>query len=363
MREVSMSRVTALLTVTLLLVAVVSVNVEGVHAGTWENDSGIRVVVSSSSLLWVVKEVGGDLVSVADIVPPGTDPHTYEPPPSQLVSMLKNADVVFITGPTHLPVELRIKELAREGAIKAVIVDYEDYVRHGLKILPNPKTGLPNPHGYLFSLTGLCAVARTVSDVLSAIDPAHATYFRARADALVHDLMSELSALRETVPPGLRVGLAGPPLQYVAEELGLNVTFVLLPDVESEPSENDVTALINAVKTHKIDAFLISDMVAAKNPKVVSLARGLGVPVILVPIAKLSSTPQAISSALAWELRSSTQLSSSESNECLSSSSNNGWELLHEFAVWLAACEAVLILVLVAILNRYRRVIANATLK
>ncbi len=363
MGKVSASRVITLLTTTLLLVAIVLVNVEGVHAGTSESVSSIHVVVTSSSLLWVIKEVGGDLVSVTNIVPPGTDPHTYEPPPSQLVSMLKSADVVFITGPTHLPVEQRIRELAKEGAIKAVIVGYEDYVRHGLKILPNPRTGLPNPHGYLFSLMGLCAVARTVSDVLSAIDPTHATYFRARADALVQDLMSELSTLRETVPHGLRVGLAGPPLQYVAEELGLNVTFMLLPDVESEPSENDVTALINTVKTHGIDAFLISDMVAAKNPKVVALVRGLGIPVILVPIAKFSSTPQAISSALTWELRSLTQLSSNKSDECLSSSSSNGWELLHEFAVWLAACEAVLILVLVAVLTRYRRVIMNATLK
>jgi ABC-type Zn uptake system ZnuABC Zn-binding protein ZnuA len=328
-----------------------------------ENASRIRVVVTSLPLLWVVKEVGGNLVSVVDIVPPGTDPHTYEPPPSQLVSMLKNADVVFITGPTHLPVELRIRELAKERAIKAIIVDYEDYVRHGLKVLPNPRTGLPNPHGYLFSLTGLCAVVRTASDVLSAINPAHATYFKARADALVQDLMSELSALRETVPHGLRVGLAGPPLQYVAEELGLNVTFMLLPDVESEPSENDVTALINAVKTREVDAFLISDMIAAKNPRLVVLARRLGIPVILVPITKLSSTPQAIPPALTWELRSSIQLGSSESEGCLSSSGNNGWELLHEFAVWLAACEAVLILVLVAVLSRYRRVIMDATLK
>jgi len=363
MQEVSMPRTAALLTMTLLLVAIVSSNAEDVHAGTSGSTGNIRVVVSSPSLLWVIKEVGGDLVSVVNIVPPGTDPHTYEPPPSQLISMLKSADVVFITGPTHLPVELRIRELAREGAIKAVIVDYEDYVRHGLKILSNPRTGLPNPHGYLFSLTGLCAVARTVSDVLSAIDPAHATYFRARADALVQNLMGELSALRETVPHGLRVGLAGPPLQYVAEELGLNVTFMLLPDVESEPSENDVAALINAVKAHEIDAFLISDMVAAKNPKVVALVRGLGIPVILVPIAKFSSTPQVISSALTWELRSSLQPRPGGSDECSSSSSSNGWELLHEFAVWLAACEAVLILVLIAVLNRYRRVVMNATLK
>ncbi len=360
MHKAGATRVAVLSIVVLLLMMAVSVSVRSVQAYASGTAGSIRVVVTSPSLLWVVKEVGGDLVSVVNIIPPGTDPHTYEPPPSQLVSMLKNADVVFITGPTHLPVELRIKELAREGAIKAIIIDYEDYVRHGLRILPNPRTGLPNPHGYLFSLTGLCAVARTVSDVLSSIDPAHATYFRVRADALVRDLMSELNTLRKTVPHGLRVGLAGPPLQYVVEELGLNVTFMLLPDVESEPSENDVTALINSVKTHEIDAFLISDMVAAKNPKTLALIRGLGIPVIVVPVAKFSSTPQAIPPTLLGELRSLTQSNLGNSSECPSS---NGWELLHEFAVWLAACEAVLILVLVAVLNRYRRAIMNAVLK
>ncbi len=361
MREAGTIRVVALLIVALLITA--SISVRGTQAEASGTTGSIRVVVTSPSLLWVVKEVGGDLVSVMNIIPPGTDPHTYEPPPSQLISMLKNADVVFITGPTHLPVELRIRELAREGAIKAIIIDYEDYVRHGLRILPNPKTGLPNPHGYLFSLTGLCAVAKTVSEVLSSIDPAHATYFRVRADTLVQDLMSELSTLRKTVPHDLHIGLAGPPLQYVAEELGLNVTFMLLPDVESEPSENDIAALINAVKTREIDAFLISDMVAAKNPKTLTLVRGLGIPVIVVPVAKFSDTPQAISPTLSGELRSLIQPNPSGGNECSSSNGGNGWELLHEFAVWLAVCEAVLILVLVAVINRYRRVVMNAVLR
>ncbi len=354
-------RVVALLIVALLLVTTASVSIGGAQAGASGTAGSIRVVVTSPSLLWVVKEVGGDLVSVVNVVPPGTDPHTYEPPPSQLVSVLKNADVVLITGPTHLPVESRIKELAREGVIKAIIIDYKDYVRHGLRILLNPRTGLPNPHGYLFSLTGLCAVARTVSDALSRIDPAHTAYFRARADALVQELMSELSTLRKAVPHGLRVGLAGPPLQYVAEELGLNVTFMLLPDVESKPSENDVTMLINAVKTHEVNAFLISDMVAAKNPRILALVQGLGIPVVLVPVAELSSTPQAIPSTLLGELRSLTQ--SNLVGNGIGCPSSNEWGLLHELAVWLAACEAVLILVLVAILNRYRRVTMNAVVK
>ena len=361
MREARVAQVVTLSTVVLLLIMAVTVSVRSVQTSASGAAGNIHVVVTSPSLLWVVKEVGGDLVSVVNVIPPGIDPHTYEPPPSQLVSVLKNADVVFITGPTHLPVESRIKELAREGVIRAIIIDYKDYVRHGLRILLNPRTGLPNPHGYLFSLTGLCAVARTVSDVLSSIDPAHATYFSVRADVLVQELTGELSTLRKTVPRGLRVGLAGPTLQYVAEELGLNVTFMLLPDVESEPSESDVTMLINAVKAHEVNAFLISDMVAAKNPRILALVQGLGIPVVLVPIAELSSTPQAIPPTLLGELRSLTQPGLvGKGIECPSS---NGRELLHELAVWLAACEAVLILVLVAILNRYRRVMMNAVVK
>ncbi|HHH19063.1 MAG TPA: hypothetical protein ENK86_00910, partial [Campylobacterales bacterium] len=54
----------------------------------------VNAVVSILPQQTFVEKIGGDKVTVTTMVRPGSDPHTYEPKPSQMVA-LSTADVYF----------------------------------------------------------------------------------------------------------------------------------------------------------------------------------------------------------------------------------------------------------------------------
>jgi zinc transport system substrate-binding protein len=75
------------------------------HAGAEEVREGpLRVFVSIPPQRYFVKRVGGDLVDVSVLVPPGQSPHTYELTPKQMVR-LSEAHVFFRIG---IPFEERV---------------------------------------------------------------------------------------------------------------------------------------------------------------------------------------------------------------------------------------------------------------
>ncbi|UCF35038.1 MAG: zinc ABC transporter substrate-binding protein [Phycisphaerales bacterium] len=81
-----------------LLAVPFSCRQEKPRAGTKEaGEAPLRIFVSIPPQRYFVKRVGGDLVEVSVLVPPGQSPHTYELTPKQMVS-LSEAHVFFRTG-------------------------------------------------------------------------------------------------------------------------------------------------------------------------------------------------------------------------------------------------------------------------
>lgn len=58
------------------------------------DDGEVRVVASTEIIADLVRNVGGDRVQVDSLVPPGADPHSYEPTPADAVKVTRG-DVVF----------------------------------------------------------------------------------------------------------------------------------------------------------------------------------------------------------------------------------------------------------------------------
>ena len=57
----------------------------------------LRVVASLSPIANIVYNIGGDRIDLVGIMPPGADPHTFEPRPSDAVK-LAQADLIFLNG-------------------------------------------------------------------------------------------------------------------------------------------------------------------------------------------------------------------------------------------------------------------------
>ena len=57
----------------------------------------LHVVASYSILADVVHNIGGDHIELTTLIPPGADPHTFQPSPRELTA-LSEADVIFVNG-------------------------------------------------------------------------------------------------------------------------------------------------------------------------------------------------------------------------------------------------------------------------
>src|SRR5581483_8400275 len=93
-----MSRIIGLLFVSLALTALAC---GGDGGGVSVSGGGpVKVATSISVLGDMVRQVGGDRVTVISLIPPGADAHTFQPAPRD-VKKLGNVRAVFING-AHL---------------------------------------------------------------------------------------------------------------------------------------------------------------------------------------------------------------------------------------------------------------------
>lgn len=275
-----------------------------VHA---QKNGMILVVVTAPPLENVVREVGGEVVEVKSILPPGAEPHSYEPGIQEIITSIQNASLIVMTGPHHLPVEERIKELSEEGLINVPILNYENYQETGLIVLSILGSGAPNPHGYVYSINGLKAIAKACASELSRILPEKSDYFAKR----LKTYLQRLSLLEEKIDKmnvkGTRVILSGPILQYIAEDLGLKVEKVVVKAHGAEPSSEDVMEAIRLVRKGEASLILLSDLELAEGSNILRTFQENRIPYVVVPLLELSDQPELASLITASLLKSGAQ--------------------------------------------------------
>jgi len=288
----------------LLLILVFSALSQASAQGTEK----ILVVVTAPPLGSVVEKVGGDLVEVRSILPPGAEPHSYEPGIQEIISSIRDASLVVMTGPHHLPVEEKIQRLSEEGLIKIPILDYRDYEEMGLIILSIPQTGAPNPHGYVYSIRGLKAVAKACVSELSRIYPKGSSYFNERLKAYLQRLSELEKKVSGMNVRDVRIILGGPVLQYVAEDLGLKVEKIIMHGHGAEPSSEDVIEAIKLAKGSGKFYVLLSDIELSESSTLLRALQENNVPYIIVPLTELSDQPELAPVITATLLRSGFQM-------------------------------------------------------
>jgi ABC-type Zn uptake system ZnuABC Zn-binding protein ZnuA len=76
------------------------------------------VVVTSLPLFaTMVEAVGGDLVAVSAVLPPGTDPHTYQPAPRDVAKLAEAAVVVYNGGDLDFWMERQLEAVGSRARI------------------------------------------------------------------------------------------------------------------------------------------------------------------------------------------------------------------------------------------------------
>ncbi len=251
-----------------------------------DEPTGVQVLASFYPLQYVVQQVGGDLVAVSSLTPPGAEPHDLELSPRQ-VREVGDADVVvYLSGfqaavddavasrePAHLVDAADVPAIAAHmGAEVAAEGTSDGTVEDGTAHAHDAE----DPHFWL-DPTLLAALAPSVADALSAADPDHATEYAAGADAL----SAGLGALDEEITSGLAqcerrvIVTAHAAFGYLAERYDLTQVGLSGLDPEAEPSPSRLREIRTVVEEYGVTTIFTEALVSPKVAE--TLAGDLGI--------------------------------------------------------------------------------------
>jgi zinc transport system substrate-binding protein len=253
-------------------------------SGSAAEDGRVSVVASFYPLAEAASKVGGDLVSVQNLTPPGVEPHDLELAPDD-IEEIANADVIVYLGGGFQPVV----EDALAEAEHAVTVDALNAVATNAAPASEAEEGLTvDPHVWL-DPARFEEIVRSVAAALSEADPANETSYDANADAYV----AELRALDEEFRAGLAncerttIVTSHEAFGYLAESYGLTEVGIAGLSPEAEPSAQRLAELKDLVEREGITTIFAEELVSPKVAE--TLANEAGVTVeVLDPLESLT---------------------------------------------------------------------------
>jgi zinc transport system substrate-binding protein len=247
----------------------------------------VQVMVSIPPQIYFVEQVGGDLVQVESLLPPGGFPHTYEPTPKQMRQLTKSDMYVrihvefedawwekIITANSNMYVVDTLAEIELLDASEADAAHAHDDHEH--------EHG--DPHVWL-SPQLVQQQAATICEGLMQIDPDNAETYLARKSAFVQQLDELDQEIRAKLADlSSRTFLVfHPSWSYFAHAYQLEQLSI---EIEGkEPSAAEMAQMIKTVKAHNIRVIFVQPQTSRRSAE--TIARQIGANVeILDPLAQ-----------------------------------------------------------------------------
>lgn len=240
----------------------------GCQAQNAATSNKIQVATTISTLNSFVQGVGGEYVSVKNIVPVGASPETFQPAP-QDVAIVADANLLVENG---AGLETWLDRLLRDaGSRNLHVVAAAD--------------GLPvknmNPHLWMDPVLAKEYV-RKIRDALVEIDPAHAAEYRRNAasyDGRLDELIAQIRRQIATVPPSHRYMIVfHNAWQYYNDRFGITTLGFVERNPGQEPNPQQVAQLIDLAKQHHVHGVFSEPEYSSKL--LYSIAQGAGIKVV-----------------------------------------------------------------------------------
>jgi ABC-type Zn uptake system ZnuABC Zn-binding protein ZnuA/ABC-type Mn2+/Zn2+ transport system permease subunit len=235
--------------------------------------NGKPVAVATTTQLGdFAREVGGDAVDVHQLLQPNTDPHEYEPRPSDVVATA-DAKVVFTNG-DKLDRWMGKVVSQSGGHPKAVDLSGTNVLR-----LPGessgPEASRYDPHWWHDPRNAEAAVAG-IRDALAAAEPSKRALFDRNAAAYIGRLRALDAHIRgcfATVPRAERkLVTSHDAFGYFARRYGVTVVGAIIPSqtTQAQPSARDVARLSDQVRREHVRAIFLESSVSPKLAEAVA---------------------------------------------------------------------------------------------
>jgi zinc/manganese transport system substrate-binding protein len=245
-------------------------------AGGTGGTATITAIGAENEYANVIQQIGGKYVQVTAIMSnPNTDPHTFEASPA-VAREISNASLIVQNGVGYDTWASDIEKAVPASSRKVVDVQ---------QLLGLPDS-TPNPHLW-YNPTTMPKVATAIANDLAAIQPAHASYFKANAAKFTQSLSAWTQAIAafKDAHPNTPVATTEPVADYMLQAAGAdNMTpWAFQADIMNgtDPSPQNVAAEKALFTQHKVKVFLYNQQVTdTLTDSFIDLAHANGVPVV-----------------------------------------------------------------------------------
>lgn len=237
---------------------------DGVAPNSKPENGAINVTATTGMVGDIVRNVGGEHVSVTALMGPGVDPHLYKASQQDL-SALSGADVIFYNG---LHLEGRLSDVLVKMAHRIKTVAVSESIPEDLLREPPEFDGHFDPHIWFDASLWKFAVEH-VRDVLVEMAPEHKSVFEANATAYLKELDSlhEYAKTRlSEIPEEQRVLVtAHDAFGYFGRAYNLDVMGLQGISTASEFGLKDVEQLVGILVERKVKAVFVESSVPTKS--------------------------------------------------------------------------------------------------
>jgi ABC-type Zn uptake system ZnuABC Zn-binding protein ZnuA len=238
----------------------------------------LKVVTTVAPHADLVREIAGDRVDLVQMIPDGTDSHTFEPRPSD-ARYLQDADLIILNGlhletPTQRLADANKKPDTPYLMLGDSTISPQDWI---FDFSFPAAQGDPNPHLWL-NVAYARNYAQLITNQLVQMDPDNAAYYQAnftvlagRMDQLDQAIFAAVQALPES---NRKLLTYHDSWAYFGRRYGMEVIGAIQPSDFSEPSPREVAALIDQVRANNVPAIFGSEVYPSKVLEVIGRETG-----------------------------------------------------------------------------------------
>jgi zinc transport system substrate-binding protein/manganese/iron transport system substrate-binding protein len=235
------------------------------------------VIVSFQPYYSVVRDVAGPDADVVRLVPPGANPHEFEPRPGDMRALAKANLVVF----NGLGLDEWMVNLARNSGTKARLLEVGERLEftpiHTEDEHAEDEHGHEGADPHVWLDASLMARAATlIGEELARIDPGRAAGYRSRAKTKATSLNALHAELKKTLAPvrNLPVVTFHGAWAYWSRAYGPKIAAVVEPFPGKEPSARYVRDVVTLLRQNKARAVFAEPQLPTGPARVIAESAG-----------------------------------------------------------------------------------------
>jgi len=205
-----------------------------------------------------VRQIAGDRVNLTMLLAPGTESHSYEPSPRDIIT-IQNSDIfIYVGGESEKWVDRILRSMNTEKmkilAMMETVDAVEEEIVEGMEYEEDDEAEYDehiwtSPHNAML-------IVQAITGLLCQADTGNANFYRQNASAYIEALEELDSAFSDVIAGAKRKTLVFAdryPFRYFSNAYGLSY-FAAFPgcSTETEPSAGTVAFLINKIRAEQI---------------------------------------------------------------------------------------------------------------